>query len=666
MLKLLFTPIRVGGMELKNRIVMPAMLFLPAPDGKLLPRHMDFFEERARGGVGLIIVGGCTIDEFSGDPNMISLRNDLCIPGFAALGRTIHAHGAKLVAQLFHAGRYAHSRQLGGQQAVSSSPVRSKYTGQTPRELSLPEIKQVQQNFAQAAKRAQAAGLDGVEIIGSAGYLVSQFLSPVVNRRQDEYGGSPANRMRFALEIVREVRKQVGADFSIFFRVAGNEFMAGGLDNREAQVYCQELEKAGVDLINVTGGWHETRVPQLTMGVPRGAFVYLAQGIKQAVSIPVMACNRINDPVAADQILRDGQADLIGFARSLIADPELPNKAREGRFSEINSCIACNQGCFDPLFGQGEVTCLVNARAGKERELAIQAAGKKRRILVIGGGPAGLEAARVAALRGHEVSLYEKNEKLGGQLLLAAVPPGRGEFLSLVKYYETQMQKLGIQVNTRTEATPLHVEREDPDAVIVATGAEPVVPAIKGIEGSNVALAWDVLAGKTDPGKEVIIIGGGAVGLHTALFLAHKGTLGAEALHFLMFNQAERAETLDSLLICGIKKITVVEMLKKVGQDIGVSTRWTLLQDLSRLGVTIMSHTKAREITAEGVVVDRAEGSRVLRADTVVIAAGAKPLAGLYEQIRKQGREEYCIGDAKTPRKALEAIAEGFEVGRTI
>ncbi len=666
MLKLLFTPIQVGRTELRNRIVMPAMLFLPAQDGKLLPHHMDFFEERARGGVGLIIVGGCTIDEYSGDPKMISLRDDSCIPGFSALGRTIHAHGAKLVVQLFHAGRYAHSDQLGGKQAVSASPVRSKYTGQTPRELSVAEIKQVQQNFAQAAKRAQSAGLDGVEIIASAGYLISQFLSPVVNRRQDEYGGSPENRMRFALEVAREVRTQVGPDFPIFFRVAGNEFMEGGLENREAQIYCRELEKAGIDLINVTGGWHETRVPQITMEVPCGAFVYLAQGIKQVVSIPVMACNRINDPVVADQILRDGQADLIGFARSLIADPELPNKAREGRFNEINHCIACNQGCFDPLFDQTPLTCLVNARAGKERELAIKPAGKKKKIMVIGGGPAGLEAARVAALRGHGVSLYEKSEKLGGQLFLAAAPPGRGEFLKLVKYYETQMKKLPIQVNTRTEATAFHVERENPDVVIVATGAEPMVPGIKGVEGSNVVLAWDILAGKADAGSEVVIIGGGAVGLHTALFLAHKGTLAPEALHFLMFNQAERLETLNSLLVRGVKKITVVEMLKKVGQDIGVSTRWTILQDLSRLGVRIMPHTKAQEITAEGVMIERAEGSMVLRGDTVVIAAGAKPNTGLYTQIRDQGREGYCIGDAKTPRKALEAIAEGFEVGRTI
>ena len=315
MLKILFTPIRIGKMELKNRIVMPAMHFLPSWEGALLPHHTDYFVERARGGAALIIIGGCTIDDLSGAVNMISVKDDRFIPGLAALAQAVQANGAKIAAQLYQAGRYAHSMLMGGRQSISSSPVRSKFTGETPRELTVPEIKQVQANFALAAGRLKRAGFDAVEVIASAGYLISQFLSPVVNRREDEYGGSFENRMRFGLEVAREVRRTVGPDFPVIFRVAGNEFMEGGLENKDAQVFCRELEKAGADLINVTGGWHETRVPQLTMALPRGGYVYLAAGIKQAVSIPVMACNRINDPVLADQILRDGLADLIGFAR---------------------------------------------------------------------------------------------------------------------------------------------------------------------------------------------------------------------------------------------------------------------------------------------------------------------------------------------------------------
>jgi len=666
MLKMLFTPIKVGKMELKNRIVMPAMHYLPSWDGLLLPHHTDYFVERARAGVAMIIIGGCTIDEYSGAPNMISVRDDKFIPALSTLAKAVQAHGARIAAQLYHAGRYVHSMLIGGQQPISSSSVRSRFTGETPRELSIPEIKQVQRNFALAAARVKRAGFDAVEVIASAGYLISQFLSPIVNKRKDEYGGDFENRMRFGLEVAREVRQEVGPDFPIVFRVAGNEFMEGGLENREAQVFCRELERAQVDMINVTGGWHETRVPQITMGLPRGGFAYLAQGIKQAVSIPVMACNRINDPLLADQILRDGQADLIGFARGLIADPELPHKAMGGRFDEINYCIACNQGCFDPIFDQKPVTCLVNGRAGAEGKLTIEPATRKKRIMVIGGGPAGMEAARVAALRGHEVCLYEKGEKLGGQLHLAAVPPKRSEFLTFVRYLENQLRKLNVAVRTRTEVTPLHIKLENPDAVVVATGAEPLRPDIKGLDRPNVVMAWDVLSGKVDTGKEVIIIGGGAVGLETAIFLARKGTIDAETLHFLMFNQAESLETLNSLLFRGLKKITVVEMLKKLGQDIGTSTRWTVIQDLARLGVKTMTNALAKEITAEGLIVDREGKEQLIRAETLVIATGAKAVNTLYENLKDHIGEIYLIGDAKNPRKALEAVAEGLAVGRTI
>jgi 2,4-dienoyl-CoA reductase-like NADH-dependent reductase (Old Yellow Enzyme family)/thioredoxin reductase len=666
MLKMLFTPIQVGKMELKNRIVMPAMHFLSSWEGMVLPHHVDYFVERAKGGAALIIIGGCTIDETSGAINMLSAKDDKFIAGLSGLAKAVQAQGAKIAAQLYHAGRYSHSVLMGGKQSVSSSPIRSRLTGETPRELSIPEIKQTQRNYAMAAARIQRAGFDAVEVIASAGYLISQFLSPIVNHRKDEYGGGFENRMRFGLEVIQEIRRGVGPDFPIIVRVAGNEFMDGGLANEEARSFSKGLEKAGANMINVTGGWHETRVPQITMGLPRGGFVYLAQGIKQAVSIPVMACNRISDPILADRILRDGQADLIGFARGLIADPELPQKARQGRFDEINYCIACNQGCFDPIFEQKPQTCLVNARAGAEGKLTLEPASSKKTVMVIGGGPAGMEAARVAALRGHRVSLYEKNETLGGQLPLAASPPGRAEFLTFVRYLEGQMKKLNVTVHPRTEANPRHVEMEKPDAVILATGAEPWVPDIKGVRLPNVVLARDVLSGKVDTGKEVVIIGGGAVGLETALFLARKGTIDADTLYFLMFNQAEKPETIQTLLYRGLKKITVLEMLKRIGQDIGRSTRWTILQDLSHLGVRTLTKAEAKEITDQGVWIDREGREEWIPGDTVILATGSRPVNSLYDQIRDRVKEIYVIGDAKSPRKALEAVAEGLDVGRKI
>jgi len=666
MLKMLFSPIKVGQMELKNRLVMPAMYYLNASEGMVPPHYIDFYVERARGGVALIVIGGCTIDEMSGAVNMLSVRDDKFIPGLAALAQAVQGQGAKIAAQLFHGGRYSRSQLMEGRQPVSSSPTRSRLTGEVPRELSIPEIKEVQKNYALAAARIKRCGFDAVEVLAGAGYLISQFLSPLVNQRKDEYGGDFYNRMRFGREVVREVHREVGPDYPVTVRLAGNEFMEGGLGNKEAQVFSRELEKAGVDMISVIGGWHETRVPQITMGLPRGGFVYLAQGVKQAVSIPVMASNRINDPLLAEQILRDGRADLIGFARGLIADPELPNKAQAGRFEEIRYCIGCNQGCFNPFVERKPETCLVNARAGAEGKRIVELASRKKRVMVVGGGPAGMEAARVAALRGHEVCLYEKKETLGGQIPLAAAPPGRKEFLTFVRYLETQMKKLRVTVHTGVEVTLQHVERESPDAVVLATGAEPLVPDIKGVDRPNVVLAWDVLSGKADTGREVVIIGGGAVGLETALFLARKGTLDAETLYFLMFNQAEKQETIQTLLYRGVKKITVLEMLPKVGQDIDLSNRWIFLQDLSRLGVKLVSQAMAREIGDRGVLIESQGQEECVPADTVVLAAGAKPVNSLYEQMKGRFKEIHLIGDAKDPRKALEAVAEGLEVGRTI
>jgi 2,4-dienoyl-CoA reductase (NADPH2) len=357
---------------------------------------------------------------------------------------------------------------------------------------------------------------------------------------------------------------------------------------------------------------------------------------------------------------------LIGFARGLISDPDLPNKSRAGRFHEINHCIACNQGCFDPIFTRQPQTCLVNARAGAEAKRTLPPLRRKKKIMVIGGGPAGMETARVAALRGHDVSLYEKESRLGGQLHLAAIPPGRGEFLTFVQYLETQLRETGVALHLNTEATPTRIDAAKPDAVIVATGARPSVPDIPGVDRPNVAMAWDVLSRQVDVGNEVVIIGGGAVGLETALFLAHKGTLDADTLYFLLYKQAERFETLRSLLYQGIKKVTVVEMLKRLGQDIGMSTRWTLLQDVSRMGIKTLTHGQAKEITSEGVLVDRDGKDIFLPAETVVIAAGARSVNYLYGDLKVRVPEIHLIGDAKSPRKALEAVAEGFEVGAKI
>jgi 2,4-dienoyl-CoA reductase (NADPH2) len=662
----LFSPITVNGMQLENRIVMPAMHLGYTPQGEVTDRLITFYTARARGGVALIIVGGCPIDEYSGMANMLCISDDQYIPGLKRLASTVKSAGARIAAQLYQAGRYAHSDMIGGKKPFSASAVRSRLTGETPRALDLEEIPGVQEKFVQGAVRAREAGFDAVEILGSAGYLISQFLSPLTNLRKDQYGGSLENRMRFGLEVVCKVRKSVGPDYPILMRLAGNEFMDGGNTNLDARRFASELEKCGVDLFNVTGGWHETRVPQLTTFVPRKAFVYLARGIKSEVSIPVLASNRINDPGLAEDIIRSGQADLVGMARGLLADPNLAKKARDGNTGRITHCVACNQGCFDNIFRNRPAGCMVNPEAGMEGEIQILPAGRIKKILVAGGGPAGMKAAYTAAERGHQVTLVEKTERLGGQLLLNRNIPGRQEMVTAVEDLAAHLKLAQVEIVLGKEVDKAFVLEKVPDVVILATGASPYLPHIKGIEDQKVVQAWDVLSGKVNVGDRVVIVGGNAVGLETALFLAYQGTLPPDILHFLVVHKAETWETLEDLVNRGNKEIAVVEMLKRAGQDIGGSTRWTVMAELRRLGVTVITGARATEIGSEGVVIEKEKVQDVLRADSVVLATGARSEKGLLAEIENLSPEIYTIGDAREPRNALEAIKEGFLIALKI
>ena len=662
----LFSPIAIQNMELKNRIVMTAMHLGYTPKGEVTDQLVNFYAERARGGVGFIIVGGCPTDEFGGMVGMIALNDDRFIPGLTRLTDAVKNHGAKIAAQLYQAGRYTHSAMIGGRKPISASAVRSRLTGETPRALALEEIPGVQDKFAEAAVRAREAGFDAVEILGSAGYLISQFLSPITNLREDEYGGSFENRMRFGIETISEVRKALGPDFPILLRIAGNDFMKGSNTNREAKLFAAEAEKAGIDLFNVTGGWHETRVPQLTMGVPRKAYVYLARGVRSAVSGPVISSNRINDPKAAEEVLRSGGADLVTMARGLLADPNLPNKARTGKSRLIYHCVACNQGCFDSIFQGRPATCTVNPRAGREAELQIKPAPKSRKIIVVGGGPAGMTLACTAKDRGHHVILMEKSDKLGGQILLNHSIPGRQELETAAIDLIHNLQDKGVETIMEKTATPDIIREMAPDVVVVAPGAQPATPKIKGIDGDNVIQAWELLGKNAETGKNVVVLGGNAVGLETALFLANQGTLSPEVLHFLMVNRAETPETLTGLLDRGSKQVTVVEMTKKAGADVGLTTKWTLIGELKRLGVRIITQTEAVGITPEGLQVEDEQGPGFIAADTVVLAAGSKAENELVDEIGDQVPEIHVIGDAKKPRNVLAAIREGFQLGLTL
>lgn len=662
----LFEPITINHLTITNRIVMPAMGLAYTEDYTFSDRYKAFYRERARGGVGLMLIGPIAIDKVGSNPFMPSLFDDRNIGPIGEFISELHRDtDAKIGIQLMHMGACASFHHT-GITPIAPSALVSKLTGELPREMTTDDIEEVKNAYVGAAIRAKNAGVDYLEILAAGGYIIGEFLSPVTNHRTDQYGGSLEKRMRFGLEMIKAVRQAVGKDLAMGIRVSGNDFVVGGNTNVESALFCIEAEKAGVDSINVTGGWHETNVPQLASDVPEGVFLHLARGIKEKVRVPVFASNRLGNPFVAEKALRSKAADMICWGRPLLADPELPIKVQTGRMDERVPCIGCN-ACFDLLFSDSSVCCTVNPRLGREVDTEIKEAKVKKRIIVAGGGPAGMEFSLIASWRGHDVTLYEKDEKLGGQINLVGAVPGKEEFLDAVKSLKHRMGISGVNIRLKTPLTPEMIKEVQPDMLVVATGAEARKINVNGARQPNVVSAWDILDGTvSDIGKQVVIIGGGAAGCETALLVAKLGVPTAETFRFLVYHSADNFGRLRELLYNTGRKITIVEIMERMAYNVGPSTRWSLMKNLRLMGVELRTKTKTLSIRENAVVVETKGSTESIPADTVIIAVGSKSVDDLGREAKRDKTKVITIGDAKEPRKIIDAMREGFDTALKI
>jgi len=647
----LFSPIKIGPMTVRNRIVSSAHhpLFVDLMTGLPQDRMKHYWVAKAKGGVGLI-------ETYLTTTHANALQDVFRRPGAAEVFKkasdAVHEHGAKLVCQIANSGA-----QGGGYDMPASwapSPVLTP-DGQgrlnCPHEMTLEEIGDFVKAFAHAASIAREAGMDGVQIHGAHGYLITQFMSPSTNKRTDDYGGSLENRMRFPLEIVEAVRSTVGKDYVVGIRVSADEFVPGGITLDDFLEMATILDRTGMlDYMSVSTGTYRTIGTAIdSMYYPLNSFVYCAAAVKQVVDIPVVARGRIQDPIQAEEILASNQADMVSMVRPIIADPQLPNKAKEGRLDEIAKCIGCNEACwgaiyFSRMLARG-ISCTMNPTIGKEGEPGwgeIEPAVVRKRVMIIGGGPAGLEAARVAAARGHQVSLYDKGSELGGQTLIAAKAPGRDGFLDLGRYYTYQMSLLNVDLRLNTEVNAEIVKKENPDAVIVATGSMPLMPDIPGINGENVVNVWQVLNQEVEAGQNVVIIGDDdhMQSLSTADFLADKG-----------------------------KQVEILCWGYFAGSKVEPATREAIYQRLLQKGVTITPLTIVNEILGQTVITMNRfsnEERRIEGVDTVVVACGGLENNALYYSLKDQIEEVYVIGDANGIRKIHNATMDGATIGRAV
>ncbi len=663
----LLSPLDLGFTTLKNRVLMGSMhtMLEEAPNG--FERAAAFYAERARGQVGLIVTGGIAPNKEGWvGPHSAKLSTEEEIAPHQFITNAVHQEGGKICMQILHSGRYGYHAHN-----VAPSPIQAPINPMKPRELTTEDVYGTIEDFAECARLAQKAGYDGVEVMGSEGYLINQFIVKRTNHREDEWGGPYENRMRFPIEIVKAVRKAVGTDFIIIYRLSMLDLVEGGSTWEEVVMLAKELEKAGATIINTGIGWHEARIPTIATVVPRGGFAWVTKRLMGEVSIPLITTNRINMPDVAENILQDGCADMVSMARPFLADADIVKKSIENRADEINTCIACNQACLDHTFQIQISSCLVNPRACHETLLNYPPVSTAKKLAVVGAGPAGLAAATIAAERGHEVDLFEAEDKIGGQFNMAKVIPGKEEYAETIRYYQSMIDKHGVRLHLNTRADLDQLKAGGYDEVIICTGVTPREVDFEGANDPKVVSYVDVLYRDKEVGKKVAIVGAGGIGFDVAEFLAHQGNppsmdveafmkeWGVDMEYKVGGANAEAQPEPSPREIYLLKRST-----GKHGKGLGKTTGWIHRASLNMKKVQMLANVTYEKVDGAGLHISVNGEPQVLDVDNIVVCAGQEPLRDLYDGLVAAGVNAHLIGGAKEAAEldAKRAIKEAAEL----